>query len=84
MELSKDDWIQWKNLPCYTRFVEDMAEIAADVAGYLVQNAGKDSLEDRRMAGVIQGLKWLVEWQPEFIDEGDEQDAESQGTPAAY
>lgn len=84
MQLSKDDWIQWKNLPAYTAFVQDLEEIGGELVSYLAKNAGKDPIEDRRVVGNLQGIQWLLNWEPDFIEEGDKNDAEDQGTPAAY
>lgn len=60
-----------------------MLEIVDDVMMYLAKNAGKDQLEDRRLTGVIEGVQWLIDWQPTLIDdEGDLVDADSQRAQA--
>lgn len=85
MEISKLDWIQWKNHPVTEKYMMDMLEQMDDIKMYLMKSAGKDSLEDRRLVGVVEGAQWLLDWQPNFIDEGEDTDGTSStGTPAAY
>ena len=84
MELNKDDWIQWKNLPAYAAFEDALREIGGELVSYLSKKAGIDPLEDRRVVGNLQGIQWLLDWEPDFIEEGDKNDAEDHGTPAAY
>ena len=74
MEISKLDWVQWKNSHVSEKFREALIEQIDDVTMYLLKSAGKDSLEDRRLVGVIEGVQWLLDWEPNFIDEGEDKD----------
>jgi len=62
----------------------DMLEIIDDCKGWLCQNAGKDQLEDRRICGIIEGVQWLIDWQPKLLidEEGELEDADSQRAQA--
>jgi hypothetical protein len=79
VEISKLDFIQWRDSNITQQYLEDMLEQLDDVKSYLMVSAGKNSLEDRRMVGIIEGVQWLLNWQPNFIEEGEDEDAESEG-----
>ena len=79
MQISKDDYIYWRNLPTHDKFVEEMIQILDEAKAYLMVNAGKNPIEDRKLVGVIEGVQWLIDWQPTFIEEGEHDDAEGTG-----
>jgi hypothetical protein len=80
---NKSDFLQWRGQDITKDFQTDMLEVIDDIMMYLAKHAGKDQLEDRRLVGVIEGVQWLIDWQPTLIDdEGDFVDADSQRAQA--
>jgi hypothetical protein len=80
---NKSDFLQWRNQSITKLFQDDMIEVLDNAKAWLMENAGKDQLEDRRIVGLISGVQWLVDWQPTLIDdEGELLDADSQRAQA--
>lgn len=79
MYLTKDDYIAWRGHPATEKFQEAVLKELDLTIGELINTAGLNSLTDSERRGKIAGLKWLLEWIPDFIEESDD-DANSEGT----
>lgn len=76
MPVSKSDFIQWRHNAVTQEFLEDVLKEADSYIAALVLRAGLDPQADRYNVGRIDGLKSLADWQPEFIeDEEEDEDA---------
>lgn len=49
--------------------MQAMVQEVEDEVGYLVQTAGKNSVEDTARRERIKALQWLIDWVPKFREE---------------
>lgn len=70
--MNKDDYISWRNDPRTEEYLESVLSEADVIIADLINTAGNNSLVDRYRAGVIQGLRYLADWQPVFDKEEEE------------
>ena len=73
--IEKDDFIAWRDHPVTQGFLQATLEEMNESVKDLIVGAGLNSLGDRYNCGKIQGLSWLVDWQPTF-DEKEEEETE--------
>lgn len=78
MEISKEDFVNWRSQAVTQAFLEVVLEIIDIEANHLAVHAGHNPLDDRYRAGHIRGLAELVDWVPDYIE--DDTDADSEGT----
>jgi hypothetical protein len=64
--ITKSDWLAWRDQRITQMCLDDIIERIQNLAADLVQNAGKDQLNDRFQSGKISGLTEIADWQPEF------------------
>lgn len=83
MIATKADFMQWRGQDITQEFQTDMLAVVDECLGYLAVQAGKDPVQDRKIVGIIEGVQWLINWQPTIIDE-DEDDANSEGSQASH
>lgn len=69
MELNREDYYGWKRNPVTEAFMQAMVQEVEDEVGYLVQTAGKNSVEDTARRERIKALQWLIDWVPKFREE---------------
>jgi hypothetical protein len=81
MEISKDDFIHWRDSPVTKKFKQDLQEVVEETVASLVNYAGDEPKNDKEKKGIIKGVQWLLDWQPTFIEETN---AESRGIPGSY
>jgi hypothetical protein len=81
MEITKSDYVQWRDTPVTVQFKKEMLEVVEEVVASLVNYAGDDSKADKEKKGIIKGVQWLLDWRPTFIEEND---AESAGVSHSY
>lgn len=79
MELSKVDFQQWHDHPVTRMFLEEVLTVIDAELANLVNTAGLDPLIDRHRVGRIKGLTELAEWDPDTIEES-ENNVDSQRT----
>lgn len=72
--MNKDDYISWRNDPRTEEFLESILLEMDHIIADLVNTAGNNSLSDKYKAGVIQGLRYLADWQPIFDREENQED----------
>lgn len=75
MPVHKAEYLAWRGNPVSQEFLDDVLSEADTYIASLVMRAGIDPHTDRYNVGRIDGLKWLAEWQPEFIQEETDEDA---------
>jgi len=75
MPVNKMEYLAWRGNPVTVEFLEDVLSEADSYIASLVIRAGLEPATDRYNVGRIDGLKWLAEWQPEFISEENDEDA---------
>jgi hypothetical protein len=78
MSLTKDDFLVWLENPCTEAFRKDLKDEIDKIIADLIASAGRSQLNDTYKRGAIDGLKWLVEWQPTV--EQEEEDTDDDGT----
>lgn len=64
--ITKSDWLAWRDQRITKMCLDEMIEHIQNIAADLVQNAGKDQLNDRFQSGKISGLSEIADWQPDF------------------
>lgn len=72
--MTKQDYLQWREHPVTQQFYQDMLEVIDTELASLSITAGENPLTDRKRVGAIAGVQWLLDWQPEFIEEGEQDD----------
>lgn len=79
VEVNKEDYISWRHHPVSQAFIQAMQEKIDEEMASLVMSAGDNPLSDKTKVGRIDGLRWLVDWEPLFAQQPevnikDEQD----------
>jgi len=77
MEVSKSDFVQWRDSFVTEQFKQAMVTEIEDKVANLVRFAGDSPAQDKFNAGFIQGVQWLLDWEPNFIDEEGNSEDES-------
>jgi len=67
--INKADFVQWRDSYVTEKFKEAMIQEIESKVASLVRFAGDNPNQDKFNAGFIQGVQWLVDWEPEFIDD---------------
>lgn len=81
---TKQDYLGWREHPTTRMFMEEAVEQMNDTVLDLVTFAGDSSLQDKYRRGIIEGLKWLIDWVP-TVEMEDSQDGNSSArTPDSY
>jgi len=80
MEVSKSDFIQWRDSFVTEQFKQAMIEEIEGKVSSLVRFAGDNPNQDKFNAGFIQGVQWLLDWEPHFIDEEGNSEDESESS----
>lgn len=76
VEVNKDDYFGWRHHPVTEAFMQAMREQIDSEMASLVVSAGDNPLNDKSKVGRIDGLRWLVDWEPIFTQKevNDEDD----------
>lgn len=80
--MNKVDYIAWRNDPITREFLEVVVKEMDHTIADLITYAGDNSAQDKYRKGVIDGLRWFIEWVPQVEDDID--DTEGTGTPDSY
>lgn len=71
MQIDQSDFRNWHDHPVTLKFKEDMIEAIDTQLAFLSTDAGLNSNSDRWRAGLIMGLRALVEWVPQIEETED-------------
>ncbi len=82
----KDDYIVWRDHSVTDEFKQAVIRELDFLVADLVKSAGDDPQVDKYRRGVIHGLTFLIDWEPEFTTiEGDTEDGiDSEGSSDSY
>lgn len=72
--MTKDDYLLWRNDPRTEEYLTDVLSEMNNHMADIITTAGMNSLTDRYRVGVIRGLQFLTEWQPNFDREENLED----------
>jgi len=70
MNISREEYLEWKKHPVTAEFREYVRQAIKDSTDVLVAGAGEDSKLDRFLVGGISAFNDCLDWQP--IEEEDE------------
>jgi hypothetical protein len=86
--MTKDDYVQWRDSTVSQEFIVAVIHQMDNHIADLITMAGDDPLRDKWRRGMIEGLRFLTEWEPEFEEnreEGEDEDGDSSsGASAPY
>jgi hypothetical protein len=78
--LNKDDFLVWRNSEVTSEFKQSVVHELDNLISDLCNSAGDDPLVDKYRRGVIMGLQWLLDWNPDLDDVSIEQENDTDGT----
>lgn len=77
MAVNKSDFIRWRSDEVTQEYIKDVLADVDSYLAYLAQRAGMEPTHDRWIVGKIEGLRWVVDWQPEFMIDDKEEDEDA-------
>ncbi len=72
MQISKDDFLRWRESPVTQAFLENVLQAVDGELKFLASDAGLNPIQDRFRVGHIKGLTELADWEPEFVEDTDD------------